>query len=244
VGPGLDEAVAHRIYKNATDALTRKHRFEAAWFGERVEPDGLRVGFRSGATTDLSDKTLVRPGRGLGGLVFASKKIQAVDNYVMSPQITHDYDERVQSESLTRVVGAPVTANGNLFGVVMVGSREGATFGNRATALVENAAQQMSDALMAAILRERLAALESAARDTVLELRALEARAGASVNGIRARERDVLARVALGHTNREIAQTMHLSEWTVKSYLRNLMNRLGVRTRTEAIAYARSAGLI
>jgi DNA-binding CsgD family transcriptional regulator len=89
-----------------------------------------------------------------------------------------------------------------------------------------------------------LAALESAARDTARELRALEARTGVSGSGIRARERDVLARVALGQTNREIAQMMHLSEWTVKSYMRNLMNRLGLRTRTEAIAYARRAGLI
>jgi len=244
VGARLAEAVAHLIYNNATAALTRKHRFEAAWFGERVEPDALRVGFRSGAISELSDNTLVRSGRGLGGLVFASNKIQVVDNYVSSAEITHHYDERIRSESLTRIIGAPVCANGECFGVVMVGSREGATFGNLATTLVENAAQQMSDALMGAILRERLAALESAARETALELRALEARAGASINGIRARERDVLKRVALGQTNREIAQTMQLSEWTVKSYLRNVMNRLGARNRTEAIVYARSAGLI
>jgi len=241
---GLDGAVAQRIYEDATRALTRKHGFDMAWFGERVAADALVVGYRSGATSELSDKTLLRRGWGLGGLVFASNQVQWVDNYLASPRITHHYDESIRAESLHRLIGAPVWAEGDFLGVIMGGSREGATFGNRAAALVENAARRISDALMAARLRERLATLESETKQTALQLRALEARAGATFGGIRGRERDVLSRVALGHTNREIAQAMELSECTVKSYLRNVMQRLGARNRTEAIAFARRAGLI
>jgi DNA-binding CsgD family transcriptional regulator/putative methionine-R-sulfoxide reductase with GAF domain len=240
----LDEAVAKRIYKDTTTQMTSKHGFDTAWFGERVEDDALVVGYRSGAVSDLSDNTLLRPGYGLGGLVFASNKIQAVDNYTKSAEITHHYDERIEAESLRRVIAAPVWAQGECIGVIMGGSREGATFGSTAAEMIESIARKMSEAVMAALLRERLASLEAAVKETASQLRALEARSGTTPGGIRCRERDVLNRVALGHTNREIADAMHLSECTVKSYLHNVMQRLGARNRTEAIALARSAGLI
>jgi DNA-binding CsgD family transcriptional regulator/putative methionine-R-sulfoxide reductase with GAF domain len=215
-----------------------------AWFAQRLDADALLVGYRSGAVSELSDKTVLRRGRGLGGLVFASNKIQWVDNYLGSHEITHHYDASIKAESLQRIIGAPVWADGNCFGVLLAGSREGATFGNRAAALFESAVRRMSDALQAALLRERLAELESAVRQTAAQLRALETGVGAAFGGIRGREREVLNAVALGHTNREIAQAMQLSECTVKSYLRNVMQRLGARNRTEAIACARSAGLL
>jgi DNA-binding CsgD family transcriptional regulator/putative methionine-R-sulfoxide reductase with GAF domain len=240
----LDETVAKRIYEDTTSEMTRKHGFDTAWFGERVEDDALVVGYRSGAVSDLSDNTLLRPGHGLGGLVFASSKIQSVDHYTAAANITHHYDERIEAESLRRVIGAPVWAEGECVGVIMGGSRAGATFGSTAGEMIEAVAKRMSDALVAALLRERLAALEAAVKQTALQLRELESRTGSTLGGIRCRERDVLNRVALGHTNREIAEGMQLSECTVKSYLRNAMQRLGARNRTEAIAFARNAGLI
>ncbi len=232
----LDDSTAQRIYRDATGALTRKRQFEMAWFARRIDEHALLVGHRSGAVSELSDKTLLRRGCGLGGLVFASNKVQWVDNYLGSRQITHDYDESIRAESLQRIIGAPVWAGGDFCGVLMAGSREGATFGNRAAAVIERAARHMADALHAA--------LESAVRETAAELRTLEAGAGRAAGGIRGRERDVLNRVALGQTNREIAEAMQLSESTVKSYLRNVMQRLGARNRTEAIACARSGGLL
>jgi DNA-binding NarL/FixJ family response regulator len=58
------------------------------------------------------------------------------------------------------------------------------------------------------------------------------------------REYDVLRRVAIGETNQEIAEAMHLSPNTVKSYLRNLMGKLDARNRVQAISRAREAGLL
>ena len=233
-----------RVFSDATTALTRKHGFDMAWFGERVEPDALVVGYRSGAISRLSDKTLVRPGLGLGGLIFSSNKVRSVDDYLDSPDITHHYDERIKAESLQRLMGAPVWADGTCFGVLMVGSRDGATFGTAATALVERAASDLSDSLLATILRQRLVALERAARETAEALRALHVRGATTLGALRDRERDVLVRVALGKTNGEIAQAMQIGECTVKSYLHNAMRRLGARNRTEAVAFARSAGQI
>jgi len=50
------------------------------------------------------------------------------------------------------------------------------------------------------------------------------------------RESTVLAMVALGRSNGQIAASLHLEESTVKSHLRSLFAKLGVRSREDAAA--------
>jgi DNA-binding NarL/FixJ family response regulator len=50
------------------------------------------------------------------------------------------------------------------------------------------------------------------------------------------REREILALVAEGATNREIADRLYLAESTVKSHLSTAFSKLGVRSRAEAAA--------
>lgn len=52
------------------------------------------------------------------------------------------------------------------------------------------------------------------------------------------RERAVLAAVAHGRTNREIADTLYIAETTVKTHLKSIFARLEVRNRSEAAAVA------
>lgn len=56
------------------------------------------------------------------------------------------------------------------------------------------------------------------------------------------REIDVLALVALGLSNREIGERLHLELETVKSYLRSAMRKLGAHNRVESVALARGLG--
>lgn len=58
------------------------------------------------------------------------------------------------------------------------------------------------------------------------------------------REAEVLALVATGKTNQEIGRTLFLSEATVKSHLVHIYGKLGVTSRTAAVAKARAEGLI
>lgn len=58
------------------------------------------------------------------------------------------------------------------------------------------------------------------------------------------RERDVLRLLADGHTNAEIAAELYVSLRTVEAHRSSLRNRLGVATRAEFVAIARSLGLI
>ena len=57
------------------------------------------------------------------------------------------------------------------------------------------------------------------------------------------REAEVLALVAAGRSNREIAETLVLSSKTVARHLSNIFAKLGVGSRTQAAAYAFEHGL-
>ncbi|AGS35910.1 hypothetical protein B841_12190 [Corynebacterium maris DSM 45190] len=58
------------------------------------------------------------------------------------------------------------------------------------------------------------------------------------------RELEVLQLVASGSSNREIGQELMLSEATVKSHLVHIYDKLGVRSRTSAVAAAREQGVL
>lgn len=58
------------------------------------------------------------------------------------------------------------------------------------------------------------------------------------------RELDVLACVASGATNAEVAERLGLRPETVKSYLRSTMRKLGAHTRLQAVIAARRAGVL
>ncbi len=57
------------------------------------------------------------------------------------------------------------------------------------------------------------------------------------------REREVIRLVALGHTNPQIAEKLHLAERTVKTYRARAVEKLGFSSRAELTAYARRSGL-
>ena len=70
---------------------------------------------------------------------------------------------------------------------------------------------------------------------------------GSAANGaprLTGREREVLAEIALGHTTDEVAELLSIMPTTVKSYLKNIMGKLGTRNRVETLRAARRAGLV
>lgn len=62
--------------------------------------------------------------------------------------------------------------------------------------------------------------------------------------GLSDREREVMLLAAVGHTNREIARTLHLSEQTIHNYRATVMEKLGFHDRVELLKYAIRRGII
>jgi DNA-binding CsgD family transcriptional regulator/tetratricopeptide (TPR) repeat protein len=65
-----------------------------------------------------------------------------------------------------------------------------------------------------------------------------------TVDLLTGRERDVLERVALGRTNRQVGEELYISEKTVSVHLSRVMAKLGATRRAEAVAIAYDRGIL
>lgn len=70
------------------------------------------------------------------------------------------------------------------------------------------------------------------------------ARPAEALDGLTERERQVLAHLADGASNAEIAETLSISPKTVSRHRENIMRKLGLHTRTELVKYAIRKGII
>ena len=58
------------------------------------------------------------------------------------------------------------------------------------------------------------------------------------------RETEILRLMAGGYNNREIADALGTTEGTVKNHVSNILSKLGVRDRTQAVAHGFRRGLV
>jgi DNA-binding CsgD family transcriptional regulator len=89
----------------------------------------------------------------------------------------------------------------------------------------------------------RAAPLQRAVAATIGGAR-LSASASGAESVLTGREREVLALVAEGMTNREIGRRLFISEKTASVHLSNLMAKLNVSSRTEAVTVAHRRGVL
>ncbi|MER7566540.1 AAA family ATPase [Streptomyces sp. NPDC097941] len=95
-------------------------------------------------------------------------------------------------------------------------------------------ARPLADAVTLLAQRARLALTAAPATDRADPVRSL---------GLTGRERDVLSLVALGRTNRQIAEELFISPKTASVHVSNILAKLGVSGRGEAAAVAHRLGL-
>jgi two-component system response regulator DesR len=82
-----------------------------------------------------------------------------------------------------------------------------------------------------------------AVRMVAIGMAVFEPRADGNATPLSPREREVLALVAQGATNREIAAALHLSPHTIKEHTSSLYRKLHARNRAEAVQRAQTLGL-
>ena len=115
----------------------------------------------------------------------------------------------------------------------------------RAGASAVLARQSDAHELLAAFAAARvgLVVIDAAVRDS-LGSAATPVRAAAPVEPLTERERQVLAMLADGLSNRRIAERLAISENTVKAHVAAIFAKLGATTRTEAVTLGLRSGLL
>jgi DNA-binding CsgD family transcriptional regulator len=98
--------------------------------------------------------------------------------------------------------------------------------------------------LRARPLAQRVAAELAALGEPVDRRLGRRAAAALESGGLTRRELEVVRLVASGRTNREIARELYLSPRTVDMHVRNILGKLGARSRTEATRRAADLGLL
>jgi DNA-binding NarL/FixJ family response regulator len=94
------------------------------------------------------------------------------------------------------------------------------------------------DALLAPSVTRRL--LEAVAPS----LEPVRPRRAAALDSLTESERRVLALVGRGLSNEEIASELFVAETTVRTHLRHILDKLGLRNRVQAVVFAYDTGLV
>jgi DNA-binding CsgD family transcriptional regulator len=260
------QQLVEKLLPERLDRLRRVTGIPVAMGGTtRRDSNGTRLvlGRLVGTTGRSLNGLVVHTGRGLGGRVMRRLAPFAVDDYVSTSEISHEYVPAVEPERLTSVMAVPVLVCGEVVGVLYGAVRDQRPIGDRALRTAVVVADQLQRDVEARLSDEpagpewpdALADLATLIRDTTdPELRARLALIHEQLTGraerdeeksvLAPREIDVLRLVDDGSTNLEVAARLGLSEETVKAYLRSAMRRLEVHNRTAAAHRARLMGLL
>ncbi|MFT4395555.1 LuxR C-terminal-related transcriptional regulator [Gordonia lacunae] len=257
-----------------TEALRRVRRSSGvplAFAGVLSGPSNLRLQHFAGSTVGALNGVSVDVGHGLGGKVVSLNRPMVVDDYLRTPRITHRYNTIIEREGLRAMMAAPVIVDrtpvavlygalhtpdpigGRMLDVLAMEARSVEHEIVASRARLEHAAQdeaEMRDRMTAAYARLRSLADtvddarladELAAITEVLIATNPAAQTQVDLTG---REQDVISLAALGYSNARIAETLGVTVYTVKGYMKDAMRKLGASSRLEAVVTARSAGLL
>lgn len=243
-------------------------------FGGTVEGERLKLGWFDGADAGALRGLELQRGRGLGGRVWSEQRAMAVDDYHATARISHDYDQQVRAEGLTTVAAAPVRVGRWSRGVLYVGFRAPCsgdrtldlvvkassalaleiTLEQEVRRQVELRTAELSRrheqtaararGLHAGLVAIRSSTTDERTREVATSLLAQVAPTDSGAPYLTARELDVLALVATGLTYAAVAERLGLTASTVKSYMRDVLSRLGVQSRHMAVIEARRLGLV
>ncbi|MBB5890997.1 helix-turn-helix transcriptional regulator [Kutzneria kofuensis] len=242
-------------------------------FGGVVQTGGVKLSELLGTSTNSLAGLMVVRGNGLGGKALALAKPLAVTDYSHAAGISHQYDQPVTAEGLRSIVAVPVVVNRVVRAVLYGALRQALPLGDRVLTAAREAARDLEQGLAVrdaqrsriedvkaprgweevraahAELRQLAAevtddALRQRVHDVCARLAASWAPPDAPVPALSARELDVLAGIALGQTNAEVARRLGVRPETVKAYLRSAMRKLDVHSRLAAVVAARRFGLL
>ena len=118
-----------------------------AFGGAVMNGQQVRLTAFAGHTTGALRGVALDFGRGLGGKVVALRRPLAVNDYISTDRISHDYDRVIAAEGLRAMIAAPVVVNGTVRAVLYGAIREALPLGDRAIRSVTDSARTLEQKL-------------------------------------------------------------------------------------------------
>lgn len=118
----------------------------SASLGGLVSPGGgtLVLSELCNLQSELLRGALIRPGTGLGGVALQRRRPVAVQDYVESTEITHQFDKAVIADRLRGAVAIPVVVRNDIRAVIYGATRSEAGFGERTVATLVVMARRLA----------------------------------------------------------------------------------------------------
>ena len=243
-----------------------------AFAGRATEAGGLSLDQFAGPTKGVLKGVVLGFDEGLGGRAAARRRAIAVNDYCRSEQISHHHDVLIRAEGVRSLIAAPVIVDRDAVAVLYAAFRNDDIVGDRVADVVVDEARALEQELVTVSAVRHRDVPQYEGPDPLLgrvrtahsELRTLSAVVGdeqvrvaltriadelaggttAAAIALTRREQDVLALLAAGFSNPEIASRLGLTVLTVKGYVKSVMAKLTATTRLQAVAHARNAGII
>jgi DNA-binding CsgD family transcriptional regulator len=251
----LDDSAA-AIFQSTVRLARRSLGVEAAFVAHTSDDaprtdNGRTITERDGLGQPGWGNVVIRPGRGLGGQVLNEGRPMMLADYLEDSTITGDYRPIVQAEGIRACGCIPMSIDGRVEALLYIATHEAGTLGGRAVVTAAQIAELAVEGLRQSRARAALAAqarhalrLDDPESLRAVAQRAAELPATPGTLGLTRREFDVLDLLAAGASDADIARTLVISKSTAKEHVSHVRHKLGARSRLEAVARARAAGLI
>ena len=262
------EITNNRRVENAVRRVQATTGMPVAFAG-MAQSGGLRLGHVAGQDASPLEGVELDVGYGLGGQVAAMQRPLAVENYFESASIRHRYDHIISLSGLKAMLAFPVIVRRKQVTVLYVAHTNPTRFGSRIFDLVAKEARELEqelavdDALRAGSDLAQGGLTTQSLEELYGELRAIANRISdpavrAEINDatsrllgvhhpdalLTPREMDLISLVARGYSNSRVADSLGLTVYTVKGYMKAVMRKLGAENRYEAVFKARHQGII
>jgi DNA-binding NarL/FixJ family response regulator len=235
--PALRAVAGHavRVLPRPQDWDDSYPRLDDELIGIRVQVVGNDVLARRGVLAALNDEPGMvvvgdhRPGPG----VFATLATRHPDVVLL-----HGVDAREAAPILTAA-----RRTGRVVRVLSIGVRDGESAPDVDGFVCGSLPAWATPEEVVAAVRVAAAGFALRRADQLGQVVSLGGTEMAQRDGLSERECEVLALVARGMSNAEIASALTVSEHTVKSHMQNLLSKLRLRNRIHAVIYAHQTGL-
>ena len=189
--------------------------------------DGLQVGIEQDPSLEVvcmindveNQEDLYRCG---AELVILGSSLGNFGNLASQPSLTSEIHEHLPKTKILLVV-RPENPMSSLVEALQAGAESAITTGSSMQELIQ-------------AIRDTLSGKDYLPVGLGMQL--LRSQSGNGLKNLSVREVKVLAAIAFGHTNGEIADRLHLSVRTVEAHRASLQEKLGIKSRSALVAYA------